>query len=401
MCLTLSYMLRLSRRTTPIILRMHAQSVLRNVRLVSGLILMTFVAGHLTNLLIGIHSLAAMEAWRATLIGPWRTGLGEGLLLGAAIVHASLGLYAISARRSLAMSRTDVVQLILGLLTPPLLLNHVVATYTAAQVTPGFDSTYGMMLAIYWSFSPGYAFQQLFVVMIVWIHAALGLYSWLVLKPVWRRIGGLVLPVLFAVPILALVGFAESGKEVLEKLANDPSWKAHITDNIGRIVKVTSQREVFQTWVLSIYGGLLLLAICILAARMLRDRLNPVRIAYDEGLSAQGRRGLSILELSRLNDVPHSHVCSARGRCGTCRVHVDAGAQSLSPLDDAERAALARVGAREGDRLACQARVLGPGVSVTRLLPAYADASAARLPQEWIAGDRMGDGPVPAREPAP
>jgi len=294
------------------------------------------------------------------------------------------------------MSRTDVAQLVLGLLTPPLLLNHVVVTYMADQVTPDFDSAYGMMLAIYWKFSPGYAFQQLFVVVIVWVHGALGLYSWLVLKPAWRRIGGFVLPVLFAVPILALVGFAESGKEVLERLANDASWQAHITDNIGRIVKVTSQLDAFQARVLAVYGGLLLLAMGVLAARMLRDRMTPVRISYDGGLAAQGRRGLSILELSRLNDIAHAHVCSARGRCGTCRVHVEAGAQSLSPPNDIEHATLARVHASGGDRLACQARVLGAGVAVTRLLPAYADASASRSPEQWMAGD-----PVPAREAAP
>jgi adenylate cyclase len=358
---------------------------------------MAFVAGHLANLAIGIHSLAAMEAWRGRLMDPWRTGVGQWLLLGSVCVHVALGLYAISARRSLAMSRTDVAQLVLGLLTPPLLLNHVVVTYMADQVTPDFDSAYGMMLAIYWKFSPAYAFQQLFVVVIVWIHGALGLYSWLVLKPVWRRIGGLVLPVLFAVPILALVGFAESGKEVLEKLATDPAWKAHLTDNIVSIVKFTSRLDVFQSRVLGVYGVLLLIAAGIFAARVLRDRMKPVRIAYDGGLSAQGRRGLSILELSILNDVPHAHVCSARGRCGTCRVHVDSGASSLSPLNDVEHSTLARVHAREGDRLACQAHVLGAGVSVTRLLPAYADASAARLPEDWVAGPQH----AAAGEPAP
>ena len=358
--------------------------MVRNVRLVSGLILMAFVAGHLANLAIGIHSLAAMEAWRAHLMDPWRSAFGQWLLLGSVCVHVALGLYAISARRSLAMSRTDVAQLVLGLLTPPLLLNHVVVTYMADQVTPDFDSAYGMMLAIYWKFSPAYAFQQLFVVVIVWVHGALGLYSWLVLKPVWRRIGGLVLPVLFAAPILALAGFAESGKEVLEKLATDPAWKTHLTDNIVSIVKFTSQLDAFQSRVLSIYGALLLLALGVLAFRMLRDRLKPVRIAYDGGLSAQGRRGLSILELSLLNDVPHAHVCSARGRCGTCRVHVDSGAHSLSPLNDIERETLARVHAGEDIRLACQARVLEDGVSVTRLLPAFADASDARQSDEWM-----------------
>jgi adenylate cyclase len=377
---------------------MHAGRVVRSVRLVTGLVLMAFVAGHLANLAIGIHSLAAMEAWREHLMDPWRTGVGQWLLLGSVCVHVALGLYSISARRSLAMSRTDVAQLVLGLLTPPLLLNHVVVTYMADQVTPDFDSAYGMMLAIYWKFSPAYAFQQLFVVVIVWIHGALGLYSWLVLKPLWRRIGGLVLPVLFAVPILALVGFAESGKEVLEKLANDPVWKTHLTDNSVSIVKFTSPLEVFQARVLTGYGALLALALAVLAARILRDRMTPVRVAYDGGLSAQGRRGLSVLELSLLNDIPHAHVCSARGRCGTCRVHVDAGAQSLSPLNDIERGTLDRVSEEkpvgEGVRLACQARVLGPGVAVTRLLPAYADASAARQPQEWVAD-------APAGEAAP
>ncbi|MBC7803820.1 MAG: (2Fe-2S)-binding protein [Candidatus Parcubacteria bacterium] len=375
---------------------MHAGTMVRNLRLASGLVLMAFVTCHLANIILGIHSLAAMESWRPRLMGPWTSGLGEWLLLGAAAVHVALGLYALAARRSLAMSPTDVVQLVLGLLTPPLLLSHVVATYTAGEVSPEFTSTYGMMLAIYWSFSPGYAFQQLLLVVIVWVHAALGLYSWLVLKPVWRRISGFVLPVLFAIPILALVGFAESGKEVLEKLATDPSWKALLTDNIGRIVTFTSQLEVFQARVLLVYGALLLAAIGVLAARMLRDRMTPVTIAYDGGLAAPGRRGLSILELSLQNDIPHAHVCSARGRCGTCRVHVDAGAQSLSPLNDIERDTLARVHAGEGVRLACQARVLAQGVAVTRLLPPFADASAARVPQEWLA-----DAAVPDREPAP
>lgn len=361
---------------------------MRRLRLVSGLVLLAFVTGHLCNLMLGIHSLAAMESWRPVLMGPWRSGIGLSLLAGAALVHIALGLYAVSARRSLAMSRTDVVQLCLGILTPPLLLNHVVVMHMAGEVTPSFESTYGQMLAVYWSFAPRYAIQQLGVVVIVWIHAAVGLYSWLVLKPVWRRIGGLVLPVLFAVPILALIGFAESGKEVLAKLAGDPAWTAYITKNLGLIVKVTNQYDALQVRILIGYGSLVLLALAFLAARMLRDRLTPVRVDYDGGDCAHGRRGLSILELSRSNDVPHAHVCSGRGRCGTCRVHIESGAQSLSPPEELELATLRRVAAGDGVRLACQARVVGAGVAATRLLPAYADASAAREPLDWVADSR-------------
>lgn len=356
---------------------------LRGLRLATGLVLMLFVTGHMANLMLGMHSLAAMEHWRPWLMGPWRSPLGQGLLVGSALVHIALGLYSITQRRSLSMSKTDVIQLCLGLVTPPLLLNHAVVMHMAGEVTPNFDATYGQMLAVYWSFSPGYALQQLCVVMVVWIHAAVGLYSWLVLKPLWKRIGGLVLPVLFAIPVLALIGFAESGKEVVEKLATDAAWRAHIAENLKKVVQVTDPLNAMQARVLLAYGLLVLAAAGVLLWRMLRDRAM-VSVAYDQGFNARGRRGLSILELSLANDVPHAHVCSARGRCGTCRVRVEAGADVLSPRGSYEAFTLARVGAGVHERLACQARVLGPAVAVTRVLPAYADASAARTPQEWV-----------------
>jgi adenylate cyclase len=364
---------------------MEAGKTVRTVRLASGLVLMAFVTCHLANLAIGVRSLAQMEAWRATLTVPWTTGAGQWILAGAATIHLCLGLYAIVARRSLALSPTDVVQLLLGLLTPPLLIAHVIAMATANAVSPGFASNYGQILAVYWSFAPIYAFLQLFVVIVVWMHGAIGLYSWLVLKPVWRRISGLVLPVLFGIPILALLGFAASGQEVLDKLATDADWRAMILENVGRIAKVTRELGDFQSRAIYAYAALVAAAFGILTVRILRDRLKPVAVAYDGGIRARGRLGLSILEISRLGDIPHAHVCSGRGRCGTCRVRVDAGADRLSAPEDLERDTLARVGAAADDRLACQAHVLGDGVQVTRLLPAFADASAAQAPQEWDA----------------
>ncbi len=370
---------------------MPVKTVLRNLRLVSGLVLMAFVISHLINLSLGLHSLAAMGDWRVVLLDPWRGTVGATLLIGAAAVHTALGLYALATRRSLAMSRTDAVQLALGLLTPPMLITHVVATHIAAQFGRDFDFVYGQMLAVYWSFAPRYAFQQLFVVMIVWIHGALGLYSWLVLQPVWRRIGGVVLPVLFAIPIVALLGFAEGGRAVLQRLDTDPAWKALIIDHLRPIAALVAELDGAKDRVLLAYAAVVLLAVVVVAARMLRDRLRPVQVGYDGGQVAQGRRGLSVLELSRSNDIAHAHVCSGRGRCGTCRVAVDSGAQSLSPLNDLEQTTLARVHAAPGVRLACQARVLGRGVSVTRLLPAFADASAARSPREWVADPVPGE----------
>jgi len=372
---------------------MHGEGLIRRVRLVSGLVLMAFVTCHLLNLAIGLRSLAAMEAWRATLTTPWTTGAGQWLLAIAATIHLALGLYAVAARRSLLLSATDVAQLALGLAIPPMLIAHVIAMATANAVSPGFAANYGQIQAVYWSFAPVYAFLQLFVVITVWMHGAIGLYSWLVLKPVWRRIGGLVLPVLFVVPILALLGFAQSGQEVLDKLASDAAWKAMILENVGKIAKVTRGLAEVQSRAIWIYAATVAAAFAILAVRILRHRARPLQVAYDGGLRASGRYGLSILEFSRLNDVPHAHVCSGRGRCGTCRVRVDAGAALLSAPADLERDTLALVRAEPGERLACQARVLGEGVQVTRLLPAFADASAARAPQEWVA-----EAPAPAAD---
>jgi adenylate cyclase len=362
---------------------MPANVFLRTLRLVTGLVLMAFVTGHLANLSIGLHSLAAMEDWLGTLMAPWQTPLGRVLLAGSALVHAALGLYAMAVRRTLAMKKTDWVQLVLGVLTPPLLLNHVLMTAIAPRLAADYEPSYGQLLSVYWSIAPAYAFQQLCVVLVVWVHAALGLYSWLVLKPVWRRIGGFVLPVLFAVPIVALLGFAEAGKEVVEKLANDAAWRDLILQNQARLDEARTQLAALNATLVRVYGGFVLLAVAMFAGRILRDRPTRVNVAYDAGFSAAGRRGLSILELSRLNGVPHADVCSGRGRCGTCRVHVTAGEGSLSPRNAIEDRTLERVHAAAGDRLACQARVLGAGVTVVRALPAYADASAARQPGDW------------------
>jgi adenylate cyclase len=364
---------------------MGGGKTIRGIRLVSGLVLLAFVTCHLVNLAIGMHSLAAMEAWRAKLTVPWSTGPGQWLLGAAALVHLLLGLYAVAARRSLTLNATDIAQLALGLAIPPLLIAHVIAMAATNAVSPGFAHSYGLILAVYWSYAPAYAFLQLFVVVIVWMHGAIGLYSWLVLKPVWRKVGGLVLPFLFAVPILALLGFAQAGQEVLDKLTAEPAWRDLLVDNATRITKVTRDLAATQSRLIWIYGCAVLVAFAILAARILRRRLKPIAIDYDGGIHADGRYGLSILEFSLVNDVAHAQVCGGRGRCGTCRVRIEAGAGQLSGVEDLERETLARVGADSGERLACQALVRGDGVRVVRVLPPFVDATAARDPKEWAA----------------
>src|SRR5215467_863054 len=204
----------------------------RRIRLGSGLLLLLFVAGHLCNLALGLVSVDAMERWRNVLLMPWQTPLGQALLLTAAIVHAGLGLVSLASRHSLAMSRTDWVQLLLGLAIPPLLVNHVVGLQVTSDLVAQFRADYGYVLAVYWRYAPLFALQQLLVVVIVWAHGAIGLYSNLVLQRAWPRLAPIAIPILFAVPILALLGFAHAGEAVLARLASDAAWRALIEQNL-------------------------------------------------------------------------------------------------------------------------------------------------------------------------
>ena len=91
----------------------------------------------------------------------WQTRLGQTLLLTVAIVHAGLGLASLASRHSLAMSRTDWVQLLLGLATPPLLVNHVVGLRVASDLVARLSPNYGYVLAVYWRYAAFLALLEL------------------------------------------------------------------------------------------------------------------------------------------------------------------------------------------------------------------------------------------------
>lgn len=373
---------------------MFSRLMLRHVRLASGLVLLLFVAGHLSNLALGLVSVDAMERWRGVLLAPWQTGPGQALLLAAAAVHAGLGLASVASRHSLALRRTDWVQLCLGLATPPLLLNHVVGLQVTSDLAPSFGADYGFVLAVYWRYAPFLALQQLLVVLCVWAHGAIGLYSTLALQRAWPRLAPIVVPVLFAIPILALLGFAHAGEAVLARLATDPLWQAQIGHNIGVRQAIAHRLAAIEGGVFLAYGIAVAAAAAVLAANILRRRRTSVMVTYDGGLAAIGRIGMSVLEVSRANHIPHASVCGGRGRCGTCRIIVLAGADLDAPAE-VELATLDRVEAPPDARLACQAHLRGRPVSVRRVYPAFVDAAAAREPGSWAAAAEIEPETVP------
>lgn len=354
------------------------------LRLSSGMVLLAFVLSHLANLALGLVSLDLVESWHPQFIDAWQSMAGRALLTLCAGVHSALGLYAIAMRRALAFSLSDASQWCLALAIPPLLASHILSLRVAGEIIPDFDTGYAYALAVYWSYAPAYAILQLLALIAVWTHGAIGLYGYLSLQPSWRRIGGFITPLLFAVPLLSVLGFVEAGKEVLDKLEAEPAFKMAVDANWARAQGAARLLGEWQMQFLAVYGALAALAVAILLARMLWRSRSRLTVAYDGGEMARAGRGQSILEFSMAAGVAHASVCGGRGRCGTCRVEILRGAGALSPIGPVEARTLARVRAPQNVRLACQARVLGEGLEVARVLPAFADASAARDPDEWV-----------------
>ncbi len=88
---------------------------------------------------------------------------------------------------------------------------------------------------------------------------------------------------------------------------------------------------------------------------------------YGKQITAQP--GATLLEVARTAGVYIESICGGHQTCGKCRVRVAEGffdtygirsaADHLSPPDAGERACAERCGLREGERLACSARVWG------------------------------------------
>ncbi|RYC28998.1 hypothetical protein D3273_26245 [Lichenibacterium minor] len=277
--------------------RMHAPAIRGRVRLASGLVLLCFVAMHLADLALGLSSIGTMDRARVWLLAPWQLWPCQVVLLGAAVAHAVLGLQALSARRTLRLSRTDWVQLLLGLAIPPLIVAHVVALQVASDLDQAFDADYGFVLAVYWRYAPAYALQQLAAVLAVYVHGVVGLQAWLVLRPSWPRVAPLLSPVAFALPVLALLGFAQAGQEVLLRLDRESDWTARVAANLDLLGSLRGRLDTIEDAVLLVYGAALAMALLVLCANLRRlrsRRTRPTKTALRDDWPAADFTGLRL-----------------------------------------------------------------------------------------------------------
>jgi adenylate cyclase len=331
--------------------------ITRRLRIVTGLILFAFVATHLLNHALGLVSLEAMDVAR-----DWRTAVTRSLpvtvlLAAAALVHLVMGLARFLSRRSLRMPLRDALQLAFGLLVPILLFRHIIGTRVVHEAF-GVDDDYTYALWVMW---PAEAWRQGLLIVLVWVHASIGIHMWLSFKPWYRRVRSYFLGLAVLIPVLGFAGFAVGGREI--RLFTD--FQSPFSPEQYR------QAVQWLDWAfwgyLAILGGF----IAVRLARAAIARLRPrIQVTYGDGRTVVSEPGFTLLDISRHFAIPHASICGGRARCSTCRVRVLQGLDDLHPPGERERRVLDRVGAASNVRLACQI-VPTRDLKVVTLLPAH------------------------------
>lgn len=345
---------------------------LRQLRLATGLVLFAFAATHFLNHAIGLVSIETMEAVRGWRIAVTRSAPGTIILLASFLVHFVLGIVVFIRRRSLRISPHEWVQLAFGLLIPLFLMRHVTGLRGAHEYA-GVDDNYTYALWVMW---PDEAWRQAALMTLVWVHGLIGLHHWLEFKPLYRRLRWLWIVIATLIPALGYAGFASAGRAIRYETDFQPPLSQEQFNFLHAVLGY------------EFYGYLGLLAL-IVAARLglgLLDRYrHTITLTYTGGQKVSARRGLSILEISRLNNIPHASVCGGRARCSTCRIRVLEGPADQPPPDTNEQKVLKRVGAPANVRLGCQFKP-ETDLTITTLLPAVTADTVNGLVDKYFWG---------------
>ncbi len=345
-------------------------SIVRRLRLASGLVLFSYLFLHFLNHSLGNISFEAMERGAVVQEWIWRGPIGTAALYGAFAVHFSLAFWAIYIRRNLRMGWTEGIRLLLGLSIPLLVLQHALAVRFAYSY---FDVhlIYRHVLTNIWLANPRTAgVRQIAVFGVAWLHGCIGLYLWLRVKRHFHPVAPFLLIVAVLLPATTLLGVFQGARQVEAMIHADPAFLAALrrTGTAGT-PGVAAALWTIALWSWGGYVGALALVFIARGVRALVERRGgTVRIVYPDGRAVRIPKGLSVLDASRRAGIPHASVCGGRARCTTCRVRVLLGSESLAPPSPTETRALAQLGADRAVRLACQLKPMAD-ISIWPLMP--------------------------------
>ncbi|MCE8007745.1 adenylate/guanylate cyclase domain-containing protein [Aestuariivita sp.] len=332
-------------------------SLATRLRIVSGLVLFGYALFHFLNIGMGLASPAAMEAMQEARQVVTRSGAGTVILYSALIIHAAMALVGLAQRGTLRMPLREAIQLGFGLTIPLFLITHIIFTRGAHEIF-GVNDDYGYLIGLIWGSSS--AWTQTALLLLVWIHGCIGLHIWLRAKAWWRAAQPWLIALAVLVPAFAMVGFVTEGRRITVAFADPDRVQGLLALYNWPDAPAFDAMVAWKDYGLQLFWLLLGLSMAAYALRWLMRRRQSVRISYVDGPGIAAPKGLTLLEMSQANGIPHTSLCGGKGRCTTCRVVIESGADHLHPPGPAEARSLAAVGARVGTRLACQIRPAGP-----------------------------------------
>jgi adenylate cyclase len=332
----------------------------RQVRLVCGLVLFSYLISHFLNHALGNISVEAMEAgvYYHTLF--WQFLPVATALYTAAFTHAGLGIWALYQRREFRWRAIEPLQLVLGLSIPLLVLFHIIGA-RVGQALFGQEKLYAQELYVFWVGKPERGLEIAIVLLVAWVHGCIGLHFWLRMKRFYQRAAPLLLAAAVLIPTLALLGFYQSGRQVIAE-SRDAQWRAVNLSN--RKMGTPAEQQTLDRitdYTLWFYLSLIGAALLARALRELHERRGGmINLSYGNGKTVRVPKGLSVLEASLRHNVPHASVCGGRARCSTCRIRVIGDHSALPEPSQREAFVLNRVGSGDPSiRLACQLRPTG------------------------------------------
>ncbi len=329
----------------------------RQIRLACGLVLFAYLVSHFLNHALGNISMDALASGVYYHVAFWQFLPVAIAFYTAALVHAGLGIWALYQRRQFRWKAIEPLQLVLGLSIPALIFTHL-AGVRLGHTLFGHEKLYPQVLFAYLVVWPYKMWLMLAVMTIAWVHGCIGLYFWLRMKAFYQRAAPFLLAAAVLVPTLAMLGLYQGGRSVLD--SDSAEWRA---ENLSpRLVGTAAQQAVLdriEDYFLIGYLGLLGLVLLARGVRTLNERRGGmITLSYGNGRTVRVPKGLSVLEASLRNNVPHASVCGGRARCSTCRIRVIGDCSSLPEPSQREAFVLNRVGAGADPaiRLACQLR---------------------------------------------
>jgi len=329
---------------------------LRQIRLASGLVLFAYLVSHFLNHALGNVSMEALASgvYFHTLF--WQFLPVAILFYAACLVHTLLGIWALYERRQFRWKAIEPLQLVLGLSVPALVITHIIGV-RLGQTLYGHEKLYPQVLFVYWIWEPWRIWMMLAVMTVAWVHGCIGLYFWLRMKAFYKRAAPYLLAAAVLVPTLAMLGFYQGGRIVIDN--DSVEWRAENLSprQVGTRAEAQALNRITDYFLFG-YFGLIGIALLARGARAINERRRGmISLSYGNGRTVRVPKGLSVLEASLRHNVPHASVCGGRARCSTCRIRIIGDCSLLPEPSQREAFVLGRVGTPDPSiRLACQLR---------------------------------------------